>query len=104
MHARIARYKFTGDAQELTQKAEEGLLPIFQSKSGFQSYAIVQSDDEVLSFSAWSSAEDAEEANAEIAAWVAENMPTGIELQEARFGEILLSTTLGVSSKTGARA
>ena len=35
------------------------------------------------------------------AEWVAENLADWIDLREARVGEILFSTTLGVSTKAG---
>ena len=100
MHARIARYTFTGDAQELSRKAEEGVLPILQSIPGFKSYTIAESDGEIFSFSAWESAEAAEAANAPVAQWVAENMAE-IDLKEARIAEIHVSTALGVSTTAG---
>jgi len=104
MHGRIARYGFTGDPQDLARRAEEGMLPIFQSQPGFKAYSLIESDGEVLSFSAWDSAEHAEAANAAAAAWVAENLASEIELREARIGEVLLSTTLGVSTAAGVTA
>jgi heme-degrading monooxygenase HmoA len=104
MHARMARYTFTGDSQELSRRAEEGILPILQSMPGFKSYTIVESDGEILSFSAWESAEAAEATNAPVAQWVAENMVDEIELKETRIGEIRLSTALGVSTTTGITA
>ena len=55
------------------------------------------SGDEIFSFSVWDSAEEAEAANAAAAGWVAENMADDITLVETNFGELLLSTTLGVS-------
>jgi heme-degrading monooxygenase HmoA len=103
MHARIARYTFSGNAQDIAQKAEQGLLPIFQSQPGFKSYSVVESDGEIFSFSAWESAEQAEAANIAAADWVAENMSSDIQLTESRFGEILVSTTLGVGTTAGAR-
>lgn len=104
MHGRMARYTFTGDAQALAQRAEEGLLPIFQSQPGFKAYSIIEGDGEIMSFSAWESAEAAEDANAAAAEWVAKNMTDEIELKEARIGEILFSTALGVSTKAGITA
>ena len=104
MHGRIARYTLSGSAQELARKAEEGLLPIFQSQPGFKGYSVVESDGEIFSFSAWGSAEQAEAANIAAADWVAENMTGDIQLMESRIGEILVSTTLGVSTTAGARA
>jgi hypothetical protein len=103
MHGRIARYAFTGDAHELAQRAEDGLLPIFEAQPGFKAYSVIVSDGEITSFSAWDSAEQAEAANAAAAGWVAENM-NDIDLKEARIGEIAFSTILGVSTKTGATA
>jgi heme-degrading monooxygenase HmoA len=104
MHARIAKYTFSGDAQELGRIAEDGLMPIFQAQPGFKAYSVVASDDKIISFSAWESAEAAEAANAAAAGWVAENMGDKIELENTRVGEILFSSTLGVSTKAGATA
>ncbi len=103
MHARIARYSYTGDATELARKAEDGILPILQSKPGFKAYSVTDTGGEIISFSAWESAEAAEAANASIAEWVAENM-TGVELKEKHIGEILIGTALGISTKAGATA
>ena len=104
MHGRFARYTYTGDAQELARKAEDGMLPIFQSQPGFKAYSLLESGDEIISFSAWESADDAEAANRAAASWVAENMADRIELKEARVGEIMFSTTLGVTTKAGVTA
>jgi heme-degrading monooxygenase HmoA len=104
MHGRFARYTYTGDIHEITQKAEQGLLPIFQSQPGFKAYTVSESDGEIFSMSAWESAEAAEAANAAAADWIAENLADDITLQETRFGEILFSTTLGVTTATTARA
>jgi heme-degrading monooxygenase HmoA len=103
MHGRIARYSVSGDVQEIARKAEEGLLPIFQSQTGFKAYSVVQTDGDIISFSAWESAEAAEAANAAAADWVAENIADGIQLKESMIGEVLFSTTLGVSTLAGAR-
>ena len=102
MHARLARYTFSGNAQEIAQKAEEGALPIFQSLPGFKAYSIIESDGEVFSFSAWETAEQADAANIAVADWVAENLAGDVQLIESRFGDILVSTTLGVSTTAGA--
>ena len=74
MHGRMARYTYTGDVQELAQKAEEGLLPIFQSQPGFKAYSVISSGDEIVSFSAWETAEQAGAANTAASEWVAENL------------------------------
>ena len=103
MHARLARYTFSGNAQQIAEKAEEGALPIFKALPGFKAYSIIESDGEVFSFSAWETAEQADAANIAVADWVAENLAGDVQLIESRFGDILVSTTLGVSTTAGAR-
>ncbi len=98
MHVRMARYTTTGDIHELIQRAEDGMLPLFESQPGFKAYSIAVSDDEIFSFSVWGSAAAAEAANEAAAGWVAENMADDITVTETNFGELMLSTTLGVSS------
>ena len=99
MHGRMARYTISGDAHELARRAEDEMLPIFQARSGFKSYSLAASDDELISFSAWESEEDAEAASKAAASWIAENMADKVELKETRIGEILLGTSIGVSTK-----
>jgi hypothetical protein len=103
MHARLARYTFSGNAQEIAQKAEEGALPIFKSLPGFKAYSVIESEGEIFSFSAWDTAEQADAANIAVADWVAENLAGDIQLIESRFGDILVSTTLGISTTASAR-
>ncbi len=103
MHARFARYTFSGNAQEIARKAEEGALPIFKSLPGFKAYSIAESDGEIFSFSVWETFEQAEAANIAVADWVAENLADDIQLIESRFGELLVATALGVSTTTAAR-
>ena len=80
MHGRTARYTYTGDALELARAAEDGILPIFQGMPGFKAYSILANDSTLISFSAWESAEDAEEATKAVASWVAENMSDKVQL------------------------
>jgi hypothetical protein len=103
MHARIAKYTFSGNAQEIAQKAEEGILPTFKSMPGFKAYLVIESEGEIFSFSGWETAEQAEHANIAVSDWVAENLAGELQLTESRFGEILISTALGVSATAGAR-
>jgi hypothetical protein len=104
MHARIAKYTYTGDAQELARIVEDGLLPIFQAQLGFKAYSVIDAGSRVISFSAWDSADAAESANTAAADWVAENMAGKVQLEESYIGEILIGTALGISTKTGAPA
>lgn len=102
MHGRFARYGVTGDVAEIARQAEDGMLPIFQAQPGFKAYSLLESDGEILSFSAWESAEGAEAANMAAADWIAKNIADRIQLKETKIGEVLMSTTLGVSTKAGA--
>ncbi len=102
MHARIAKYGYTGNAEELARTAEDGMLPILQAQPGFKAYSLADIGSEIISFSAWESADAAEAANAAVADWVAENMAGNVQLKELHIGEILIGTALGVSTKAGA--
>ena len=104
MHGRVARYTNTGDAHAIARRAEEGLLPILQSQPGFKGYSVIDAGGEIISFSAWESEANAEAANPVAAEWVAENVSGEMELIDARVGEILFSTPLGVSTRAGATA
>jgi hypothetical protein len=99
MHARMARWAFIGDPHELARQAQEGMLPLFQSQPGFVSYSIMAADGEILSFSIWDTAEQADAANTVSREWVTGNFPSGqLELKETRVGEILVATALGVTA------
>ena len=50
------------------------------------------------------SEEDAEAASEAAASWIAENIADEITLKETRIGEILLGTSIGVSTKAGISA
>jgi hypothetical protein len=104
MHARLARYTFSGDAHEIARKGEEGALPMFKSLPGFKAYSVIESEGEIFAFSAWETAEQAEAAGIAVADWVAENFSgDDVQLIESRFGEILVSTPLGITTGAGAR-
>jgi hypothetical protein len=103
MHARIAKYTFTGDVHDIARRAEEGILPIFEAQPGFKAYTVVSTGEKIISFSSWDSAENAEAANAAAAQWVNENLAGEIELKDAQICEVLFSTVLGVSTMAGAR-
>ena len=102
MQARLATYSFNGDAQDLGRRAEEGILPILQSQPGFKSYSVAIGDGEVLSVSAWDTRADAEKGSDAVAAWVTENMAGELNLIKVHYGEIMFSTTLGVTTAAAA--
>jgi len=101
VHVRMTRYTTDGDVNELVKRAEDGVLPLLQSQPGFQAYSLALSGNEIFSFSVWDTPAEAEAANAATADWVAENMADDITHVETNFGELMLSTTLGVSPARG---
>ena len=103
MQARMATYSFSGDANELARRAEEGILPILKSQPGFKAYSVAIGDGEVLSMSVWDTRADAEAGSEVVASWVAENMAE-IDMINVRYAEIMFSTTLGVSTTAAATA
>ena len=104
MQARMATYSFSGDGQDLARRAEEGILPVLESQAGFRAYTVAIGDDEVLSLSVWDTRAEAEAGSEVVASWVAENMSGELDLINVRYSEIMFSTTLGVTTKTGATA
>jgi hypothetical protein len=97
MHVRMARMSFTGDINELAERAEAGMLPIFQAADGFKAYSVAATKGEIWSMSVWESAEQAEAANGLAAGWVAENLADSVTVTETHVGDLMISTTLGVS-------
>jgi heme-degrading monooxygenase HmoA len=104
MHGRVAIYTFSGDAHDLARRAESGLMPIFKAQPGFKAYSVLESDGTIISFSAWDSAASAEAASSMAADWVAENIGDEMTLERSAVGEVLFSTTLGVSALEGVKA
>jgi heme-degrading monooxygenase HmoA len=104
MQARLATYRFSGDAQDLGRRAEEGILPILKTQPGFKSYSVAIGDGEVISLSAWDTRDDAETGSEVVASWVAENMAGELELIKVQYGEIMFSTALGITMSAGATA
>ena len=83
---------------------EEGMLPIFQALSGFKEYSLSRNRRRPRLVQRVASEEDAEAASEAAASWIAENIADEITLKETRIGEILLGTSIGVSTKTGISA
>jgi heme-degrading monooxygenase HmoA len=97
MHTRLATYRYQGDARQLAKEAEDGMLPIFRDQPGFRAYSLAESDGEILSLSVWDTREQIDAANSAAASWIRENLGDSLELNNVRSGELLLSTTLGVT-------
>ena len=71
---RCAIYSFTGDEQEIVEKARVGILPILKEQPGFIAYGVIVQDGTIFSVSAWDSENDAEAADGAARGWVAENI------------------------------
>jgi hypothetical protein len=73
-YGRCVIYSFTGDADEVTEKSRNGILPIFKQQAGFIAYGVMVQDGHIISISAWASESDAHAADEAAKHWVAENM------------------------------
>ncbi len=104
MYARFATYSYTGDAYDLARRAEAGVLPIFEAQPGFKAYSVAAEDGRLLSMSVWASRAEAEAGNEAAAGWVAENMASELTARDVRYGEVLFSTALGVTTAAAATA
>jgi heme-degrading monooxygenase HmoA len=98
MQARMANYSFSGDADDIARRAEEGILPLLKSQPGFKSYTVAIGDDEVFSMSAWDTRANAEAGSEVVAGWVAENFADELTVKDVRYAEVKFSTTLGVTT------
>jgi len=93
-HVRVAVYQIKpGSADEIVQKAQSGMLPIFRQQPGFVAYeGIVTGDTEVVSISTWASAEQAQAAVQTAAGWVKANLADTIVSVENHVGELGFSS------------
>jgi hypothetical protein len=93
MYARIGFYHCKpGSGQEIAQKAEQGMLPIFRKHAGFHSYeAIITGGDTVCSISTWENEGQATEAVQAAADWVKGNIADLIVSVENHVGPVAFS-------------
>jgi heme-degrading monooxygenase HmoA len=96
-HFRIAQYEVTsGTTDEIADLAQGGMLDIFKVQPGFQAYSILEVDPKtIVSVSIWESHQEAEDAVALAATWVAENIAGRISLQSNTVGDSLFWATAG---------
>ena len=73
-YGRCVIYSFSGDADEITEKARNGMLPIFKQQPGFIAYGVMVGDDRIVSTSAWASEADARAADEAAKKWVSDNI------------------------------
>src|SRR3989442_16023292 len=76
MYAAIRRIKVQpGSINEVTQRAESGLVPLISSVTGFVEYVGVQvGEDIALTISLFETQEQAEESTRRVAEWIKQNM------------------------------
>ena len=94
-HVRFATYDLTsGTAEEASDLAKSGMLPVFKQQPGFVRYGIAKLDDNTLaSLSVWDSAAHADAANAVAADWVKDNMGGRISLRDNHVGDLFFDET-----------
>jgi len=75
MFVSIRRYRVEGSVQELTNRIENGLVPIFKKNPEFTAYYLVGGhDDHIATVSVFNSFDAALKSNLEAASWVKENV------------------------------
>jgi heme-degrading monooxygenase HmoA len=73
-YGRCVIYSFSGDAEEVTERSRNGILPIFKQQPGFIAYGVMVQDDRIISMSAWASESDARAADDAAKEWVSHNL------------------------------
>lgn len=103
-HTRVAVYGVqAGSVDEVTKRAEEGLLPIFRTAPGFVSYGVAKvADDELVSISIWDSRDEAEAATGLAADWVGENIADLVERKQNYIGDLAFYATVPGPAGAGA--
>ncbi|HUZ00557.1 MAG TPA: hypothetical protein VMU89_09405 [Thermomicrobiaceae bacterium] len=82
-HVQTSVYRVTGDTDEVRQRAQADLLPVFQQQEGFIEYDVTPAETWVTSTSTWQSRELAEAAGRQSAIWVRENFSAlAVQLEE----------------------
>jgi heme-degrading monooxygenase HmoA len=94
-HVRIAVYTVTsGTAQEVGDRAQEGMLGVFRTQPGFKAYGLAETQEgKVVSVSLWESGDQAQQANELAASWVKENLADRVQLESAQVGDFLFYET-----------
>ena len=72
-YGRCVTYTYSGDVQDLIERAREGILPIFKQQPGFLAYGVMVQGDQLVSMSAWNSENDAKGADEAAKDWVSKN-------------------------------
>jgi hypothetical protein len=91
-YTRISTYDLTnGTFDEITEKAEKGILPIFAKQPGFVNFGVADmGDHKVVSISIWESREAAEKSALVAASWIKENVSDRLRLVTGYVGNLAL--------------
>ncbi len=73
-YGRCVIYTYSGDVQDLVERAREGILPIFKQQPGFIAYGVMVRGNQLISMSAWKSESNAKAADELAREWVSENV------------------------------
>ena len=88
---RVATYPVdSGRVQELIDRANEELVPIYKGQPGFQSLSVVHAGDEIVSISHWDTSEQAAAGAAAAMDWAKAQSSIG-PASSNRIGEELAS-------------
>ena len=89
-YVRIAKYTINkGTFQEIADAAKTSLLPTLQKQTGFVRYGLADMGEKIcLSFSIWSTREDALAAETVAKNWVGENLGDKVELRSSHVGSL----------------
>jgi heme-degrading monooxygenase HmoA len=69
-HVRVATYSVEpGNSSEWLPEVENGILPIYRDHAGFQSFALVEAGDTIVSITYWDSQEHAQTASEAGSRW-----------------------------------
>ena len=94
-HVRVGVYVLTsGTAEEVGDRAREGMLSVFRAQPGFQAYGLAETEEgKLVSVSVWNSGEQAAQANELAASWVRENIADQVRLESSQVGDFLFYET-----------
>ena len=96
-YIRVALYTFEPDiVDEVIQRAEAGMLPIFHRQPGFVAYSVIKTGEtSAISFTVWQSREQAEAAIQVAASWVRQNIAEMTESVHNHVGEVAFFSSSG---------
>lgn len=82
----------SGRADEMASRVNDSLIPIYKDQDGFQSLAVVDAGDSVVSISRWDSREQAESGAEAALGWAKEQSDLVKGNTGSFFGEEIAST------------